>query len=68
MNITHTVNQQRTAIIVALLSEAGYEQRTSHKDRTPVGALDISIWGPPHWPNTPIWEGRYTWGTNVNER
>ena len=39
-HITHAINEQRTAIMFALISEAGYEQRTSHNVRTLWGAKE----------------------------
>ena len=34
------IYEQRTVIMFALISGAGYEQRTSHNVRIPLGALD----------------------------
>ena len=34
---THAVNEQRTAMMFALISEAGCEQRTSYNVRTRLG-------------------------------
>ena len=43
------IYEQRTVIMFALISGAGYEQRTSHNVRTLLGALDNALnaqeWG-----------------------
>ena len=36
--------EQPTVIMFSLTFEAGYEQRTSHNVRTPLGALDVYTW------------------------
>ena len=40
-HITYAINEQRTVIMFALISKAGYEQRTSHNVRTLWDALAI---------------------------